>query len=157
MSICCKKIVPQFATSLRWHDQNFHSNSIEQNPFSKCEKNFPMTETTFSSSLERKRNSCKKFPTKHFGWTLRHILWNYFWSGVFWETILTTRFQTKHHYQNQNKDNTKKERYCKNCPNWCTWYWHVLDPAISFCGQQGVCQTCGGKHAIALLAVLLPL
>ena len=35
-------------------------------------------------------------------------------------------------------------------------YWPISAP-ISFCGQQGVCQTCGGKHAIALLAVLLPL
>ena len=34
--------------------------------------------------------------------------------------------------------------------------WPISAP-ISFCGQQGMCQNCGGKHAIALLAVLLPL
>ena len=31
-------------------------------------------------------------------------------------------------------------------------YCPILGP-ISFCGQQGMCQTCGGKHAIALLAL----
>ena len=35
-------------------------------------------------------------------------------------------------------------------------YWPISAP-ISFCGQQGMCQNCRGKHAIALLAVLLPL